>query len=163
MKRFSSKRTCQKYLNALLNDEDGTFSLTHGEHKELGFNSNQIKERFLKVHSPIAHLVDAKIGLKTQFYDSQIAMDIMKLFLSIDEVVLPIHDGFIVPAGCVYLLEDEMDNIFKRKFGDKIKISHEGLKSPEVSNLNKIEAPLYEDSLMEKYVEEWKIRYEYFR
>lgn len=80
-------------------------------------------------------------------------MDIMKHFLSLNEVVLPIHDGFIVPAGCVYLLEDEMKNIFKRKFGDKIRVSHEGLKPPEVFNLNKVESSLYNNSLMEKYVE----------
>ncbi|MDA8676435.1 hypothetical protein N9M53_07100 [Alphaproteobacteria bacterium] len=153
------RKLVKKYINALLNDEDGTFSLTHGEHKQLGFNSKQIKERFLKVHSPIAHLVDAKIGLQTQFYDSQIAMEIMKHFLSFDEVVLPIHDGFIVPAGCVYLLEDEMKNIFKRKFGDKIRVSHEGLKSPEVINLNDIDYSLYEDSLMENYVDDWRKAY----
>jgi hypothetical protein len=153
------RKLIKKYINALLNDEDGTFSLTHREHKELGFKSKQIKERFLKVHAPIAHLVDAKIGLQTQFIDSQIAMEIMKHFLSFDEVVLPIHDGFIVPAGCVYLLEDEMKNTFKRKFGDKIRVSHEGLKSPEVINLNDIDYSLYEDSLMENYVDDWRKAY----
>ena len=48
-----------------------------------------------------------------------------------------------------------MKNIFKRKFGDKIRVSHEVLKPAEVVNLSEIEISLYEDSLMENYLDNW--------
>ena len=127
----SQRKLIKKYINAFLNDEDGTYRLTDEEHEELGFDSIQIRKRFLKVHAPIADLANAKIGLETQFYDSEIAMEVMQYFLEDEILVLPIHDSFIIRAGFAQPLRVAMQTAFQKRFGSVIPVTEDGPRLPE--------------------------------
>jgi len=122
--------TFPHYINALLNDESGKFRLSNEAHKELGFNSYLIKQRFLKIHAPVADLINAGVGLETQFHDSELAMDVMKFFMAEGIPVLPIHDSFIIRAGLWQHLEKAMQTAFQERFGSHIPVTQVGLRLP---------------------------------
>ena len=169
------RKLIKKYINAFLNDEDGTYRLTEEEHKQLGFDSIQIRERFLKVHAAIADLANAKIGLETQFYDSEIAMEVMQFFMEDDTPVLPIHDSFIIRAGFNQYLRKAMQAAFQKRFGQVIPVTEDGPRLPEHFGMTDEEfdnedwkdpkyfrlnaEDLFSDkySIMDKYVDKWRI------
>ena len=168
------RKLIKKYINAFLNDEDGNYRLTDEEHKELGFDSIQIRKRFLKVHAAIADLANAKIGLETQFYDSEIAMEVMQFFIEDDTPVLPIHDSFIIRAGFNQYLRKAMQTAIQKRFGQVIPVTEDGPRLPEHFGMTDEEFdnedwkdPKYfglnaEDmfseghSMMEKYLDKWR-------
>lgn len=169
------RKLIKKYINAFLNDEDGTYKLTDKEHKLLGFTSIQIRERFLKVHAAIADLANAKIGLETQFYDSEIAMEVMQYFMEDNIPVLPIHDSFIIRAGFNQYLRKAMQTAFQKRFGEVIPVTEGGPRLPEhfgmtdkeffleyQKNSKKIARDIPslsadKHSLMEGFVDGWKL------
>jgi hypothetical protein len=175
-KTGKQRELIKRYINALLNDESGKFRLSDEEHKELGFTSYAIKKRFLKVHAPVADLINAGVGLETQFYDSEIAMDVMKFFMADGIPVLPIHDSFIIRAGFWQHLEKAMQTAFQERFGNCISVSqdgfpklpeHFGMSGEDLASINKDDRKLYEVdvdklyteecSLMDGYVDGWRL------
>ena len=175
-KTSGQRKLIKTYINALLNDESGRFRLSDEEHEKLGFTSYAIKKRFLKVHSPVADLINAGVGLETQFYDSEIAMDVMKFFMADGIPVLPIHDSFIIRVGFWQHLEKAMQTAFQERFGNCISVSqdgfpklpeHFGMSDEDLASINKDDRKLYEVdvdklyteecSLMDGYVDGWRL------
>ena len=58
-------------------------------------------------------------------HDSEIARSIMKAFIALNKVVLPIHDGFVVAEEDCDLLHQTMSDAWSEKFGTKICIKKE--------------------------------------
>ena len=175
-KTSGQRKLIKTYINALLNDESGRFRLSDEEHEKLGCTSYAIKKRFLKVHSPVADLINAGVGLETQFYDSEIAMDVMKFFMADGIPVLPIHDSFIIRVGFWQYLEIAMQTAFQERFGNCISVSqdgfpklpeHFGMSDEDLASINKDDRKLYEVdvdklyteecSLMDGYVDGWRL------
>ena len=59
------------------------------------------------------------------FHDSEIARAIMKTFIDLNKVVLPIHDGFIAKEEDSELLRRAMEDAWAEKFGTMIGIKEE--------------------------------------
>lgn len=174
-RKSPQRKLIKKYINAFLNDEDGNYRLTDEEHKQIGFNSIQIRKRFLKVHAAIADLANSKIGLETQFYDSEIAMEVMQYFMEDDIPVLPIHDSFIIRAGFNQYLRKAMQAAFQKRFGQVIPVTEDGPRLPEHFGMTDKEfdnedwndpkyfrldaEDLFSDkySIMDNYVDKWRI------
>lgn len=174
-KTSKQRELIKRYINALLNDESGRFRLSDEEHEKLGFTSYAIKKRFLKVHSPVADLINAGVGLETQFYDSEIAMDVMKFFMADGIPVLPIHDSFIIRVGFWQHLEKAMQTAFQERFGSYIPLTqdgsmlpgHFGMSDEDLASINKNDSKLYtldaeklyseECSFMDGYVDGWRL------
>ena len=174
-KTSKQRELIKTYINALLNDESGRFRLSDEEHEKLGFTSYAIKKRFLKVHSPVADLINAGVGLETQFCDSEIAMDVMKFFMADGIPVLPIHDSFIIRAGFWQYLEKAMQTAFQERFGSYIPVTQDGSMLPEhfgmsdedLATINKDDSKLYmldaeqlyseERSFMDGYIDGWRL------
>ena len=56
----------------------------------------ELVEKILQVHEPIADVFFKGKGTEPMFYDSQIAEKLMPHHAKDDEVVLPIHDSFVM-------------------------------------------------------------------
>jgi hypothetical protein len=93
------RKPIKRYINAVLNDEQGRYRLSSDEQKLSGLTYKELRASFHKKHFKIADVLNTDIGLTTQFKDSQIAVTIMQAMLTDGIVVLPIHDSFIVRAG----------------------------------------------------------------
>lgn len=65
------------------------------------------------------------LGKMFFFHDSEIARTIMKTFIDLNKVVLPIHDGFIAKEEDSELLRKAMEDAWAEKFGTMIGIKAE--------------------------------------
>ncbi|MBV0933382.1 hypothetical protein, partial [Marinobacterium weihaiense] len=90
------RKVIKKFMNALINDYKGNYSLSKSLEAEIGMSNSDLKAQVLKRHSAIADDLEAGKGLWTQFKDSQIAFSVMESLTKQDIPVLPIHDSFIV-------------------------------------------------------------------
>ena len=113
----SKRDLVKEYINAIMNDEEQTFSLKRAELRQLGLTHEELHALVLKRHNPIREELIAGIGLKTQFIDSQIAEDIMLTMVDKGILVLPIHDSFIVKEKHQRLLETVMLESFMKITG----------------------------------------------
>tara|TARA_B110000027_G_scaffold88306_1_gene93544 strand:- start:1492 stop:3069 length:1578 start_codon:yes stop_codon:yes gene_type:complete len=113
----SKRDLVKEYINAIMNDEEETFSLEKVQLRQLGLTHEELQTLVLKRHKPISEELIAGIGLKTQFIDSQIAEDIMLTMVDKGILVLPIHDSFIVKDKHQRLLETVMLESFKKYTG----------------------------------------------
>lgn len=59
-------------------------------------------------------------GRELQFHDSQLAADILAVFVNKGVPCLPVHDSFIVQQGYEHLLLDTMGDCFRKRFGASI-------------------------------------------
>lgn len=65
------------------------------------------------------------LGKMFFYHDSEIARSIMQVFIALNKVVLPIHDGFIVAEEDFQLLHRTMSDAWSEKFGTDIYIKKE--------------------------------------
>jgi len=65
------------------------------------------------------------LGKMFFYHDSEIARSILKAFIALNKVVLPIHDGFIVAEEDGELLHRTMSDAWSEKFGTNIYIKKE--------------------------------------
>jgi hypothetical protein len=72
-------------------------------------------------HSTIQHYFCSDMGVKLQYTDSQIALQIMLHFLDKSIVVLPEHDSFIIQAQ----YEDELKAVMMQAFKDVMDTDYE--------------------------------------
>ena len=84
-----------------------------------------LRERILNAHKPIAHLFFTGIGNDLQFKDSCIAESVMRQFAKLNRMTLPIHDSFIMRQGFAGDLEEAMRRAFYDEFQSDIPIKHE--------------------------------------
>ena len=78
-----------------------------GTQKAIGC-ADLLIDNILAQHRPIADMFNNDWGVKLQNIDSRIAMSVMSGMLRKGEVVLPIHDSFMVRASKIGWLEEEM-------------------------------------------------------
>jgi hypothetical protein len=112
----------KKYLNAVINDERGHYGLKKAELQQLGLTKQELRERLERRHPRLKKYFHSGIGLEMQFVDSQIAEAVMLRMLDLGHVCLPIHDSFIVRRDLTGLLEQVMDEEFRRITGGKTRI-----------------------------------------
>lgn len=159
------------YINAALNDEQDYYQLSEEDQASTGLSHEQLKEMVTTAHKPIADLFNSGIGLDTQFIDSQIAEQVMLRMADEGQVVLPIHDSFIVRLGYEYRLREVMLEVFLQMVGREGKVStdyprlkrHFGLEqeivdaegsdpSVGVVNLAVMGKEFFSESLMNKFM-----------
>lgn len=116
------RKIVKRYVNAVLNDEKGTYRLPHEEQRMLGISAKELRERVKIRHSPVSRHFHSGIGLHLQFLESEIAEQVMLRFASQGEVCLPVHDSFIVRDSLIDTLVGIMQEEFERKFGRKVKV-----------------------------------------
>jgi hypothetical protein len=158
------------YINAALNDEQDYYQLSEEDQVSTGLTHKQLKEMVATAHQPIADVFNSGIGLDTQFIDSQIAEQVMLRMADEGQVVLPIHDSFIVRLGYEYRLREVMLEVFKEVVGKEGKVSadyprlkqHFGLEQSVIDeenndpsigivNLNEMGEEFFSDSLMNRF------------
>jgi len=107
----------KKFLNAMINDEDGVYTLGSDEAKILGLKHKQLLKQIELTHEPIFESLRSGAGLHAQFIESIIAEKVMLDLLEQDVVVLPIHDSFIIRLGFANDLRESMQRNFKEVTG----------------------------------------------
>jgi hypothetical protein len=107
------RKLIKVFVNALMNDETGNYSLTKAELRTLGLTHEELLALVLKTHEPIADQLTAGIGMKATYLDSQIAELVMRTMQEDGIVALPIHDSFRVRAGYQQWLTTVMEAAFK--------------------------------------------------
>ena len=168
------------FVNALMNDETGNYSLTKAELRVLGLTHEELLALVLKIHKPIAHQLTSGIGMKATYLDSQIAELVMKTMQADGIVVLPIHDSFLVRTGYQGWLEVVMEAAFRaitgglvstdadgprlsKHFGmskDRFKEAekeHNQDESSGIFNVNDLDFEiLFKETIMKKYLSYWE-------
>ena len=93
----------------------------------------ELVEKILQVHEPIADVFFKEKETEPMFYDSQIAEKLMLHHAKADEVVLPIHDSFVMhwAFGDMGELEENMRRCYYEVFGSDIGISEQFIKEPK--------------------------------
>ena len=110
----AKRKVIKAYINALLNDEKGTFALNSHQIKTLGMNTAQLHELVINKHPLIKDA--AGKGLYYQFLDSQLAERVMLDLLSKHILCLPIHDSFICQVQHVEALKSAMLKAYQTLF-----------------------------------------------
>ena len=119
------------FINALMNDDKGTFKLPKAKLKLLGLEHKELMTKVLEAHEPIADQLTSGVGLSTQFLDSQIAELVMTSMMKDKVLVLPIHDSFRVRLGCKEWLEATMENAFREVVGGLVSVKSDGSRLKE--------------------------------
>lgn len=174
------RKPIKTFINAILNDESGTYRLSPAKQEILGIDHTELTRTVHERHKDIADKFDTGIGLHTQFIDSQIAEIVMRDMMGDGVLVLPIHDSFIVTAGYQQWITVVMEEAFrvltkgrigvevdgprlKEHFGmSKEEFNEEERKRDEdpsvgiVSGADLVEALKEEESIMLTYVGSWE-------
>ena len=116
------RKIVKQYLNAIINDDKGTYRIDSKKLKSLGLKSEELRQRIYRKHRQVKHKFHTGIGLELQYLDSKIAEQVMLRFVEISEVCLPVHDSFIVRRGMEAKLLEVMQSEFERVTGTTIKI-----------------------------------------
>ena len=136
------RKMVKRYVNAILNDASGRFKLESHELKALGLTHSELRRVVYAKHDLVKKHFHTGVGLELQFRDSQLAEDVMLIFLSKEDVCLPVHDSFIVRMAAAEELIATMEQVFqrhyKRSIGLKWSYGHEG------SGISKPKKPLLE-------------------
>jgi hypothetical protein len=122
------RKIIKKYINALINDETGRFSLGKDDLTTLGVTNKELLTLLEKEHGPILDSFSTGIGLDAQFVDSQCAELVMMEMMREEILVLPIHDSFIVRAGFKPYLEEVMKATFRNLTNVGITTASSGVK-----------------------------------
>jgi hypothetical protein len=108
------RKPIKRFVNAILNDEDGIYTLKSSD-KELlgGISDTELRRLIESTHPEIYPKMIAGIGLELQFLDSEIACSILHMLQNRNIVVLPIHDSFVVQAKHANELQVMMSDSFQ--------------------------------------------------
>lgn len=108
----------KKIVNAMINDEFGDYKPTKKQKHILGIKSaSKFKRQITEFHHEISHRFNSGYGLKLQYLDSQLAVEIMTRMNKMNITVLPVHDSFIVGFQDVNPLMQTMAAAYKERFG----------------------------------------------
>ena len=129
----------KKYINALMNDEEGNYKLSKNDLKDLNLSQKDFKDMVLNRHKGIAEDLIAGVGLGTQLIDSQIAELVMHDMMFDNVLVLPIHDSFIVREGFQPWLKESMLEAFKVITGSSASLKTDRSKRKDHFNLSEEE------------------------
>jgi hypothetical protein len=170
----SRRKPIKTFVNAILNDEQGNYRLSKTKQALTGLTHEQLKDKLFETYEWLEEAIHAGVGLDTQFYDSQIAMTVMKEMMAEGILVLPIHDSFIIRSGFQQLLETKMREAFYSHLKRWVSTSVDGVRLPKHFSLEKEDfvtlnptnndivnlagVDIYSDdsSVMEAYVSSWQ-------
>ena len=133
------RKIIKKYISALINDEEGNFSLDKEKLSLLGVSKKTLKNLLIKEHGPILDSFSTGIGLDAQFTDSVVAEAVIMDMMKDDIVVLPIHDSFIVRAGYRQHLEQVMNAAFSDIAHASVATEATGIKTNNHFNMSMAE------------------------
>jgi len=133
------------FINALMNDDKGTYKLSKAKQKLLGLTHQELKAKVLEEHKLIADQLTSGVGLNTQFLDSQIAELVMTSMMEDHLLVLPIHDSFRVRLGYKKWLETTMKAAFEKIVGGLVSVDADGSRLKEHFGMTKEEFKKEED------------------
>lgn len=80
--------------------------------ENIGKKLQKLRDQVLKYHAPISEYLNSGIGLKAQFIDSEIAMEVITHFTKKNIPVLCVHDSFI----CSNNQKDELIDVMKQAY-----------------------------------------------
>lgn len=112
----------KRYLNALINDENGFYKLPKSDQEIIGMGTKKLRELVIKKHPMIQDSLGVGKGLSFQYHDSQVAEKVMLILLEKNIVCLPIHDSFICQIHHAKDLHEAMTTAYKKVFKDQPKI-----------------------------------------
>ena len=141
------RKLIKVFVNALMNDETGNYSLTKAELRTLGLTHEELLALVLKTHAPIADQLTAGIGMKATYLDSQIAELVIKTMQEDDIVALPIHDSFRVRTGYERWLKVVMEAAFKAITGGIVSTDADGPRLSKHFGLTKEQFKVEEQKL----------------
>jgi hypothetical protein len=123
----SKRKIIKNYVNAVINDEKGTYKLHGKVIREFGMNTRALEELVVKRHPLIKEIKGKGLGLKFQFIDSQVAELVMMRTMSKGILCLPVHDSFICQAEHLQELRQVMEDAYSEVINSTAKI-----KDPEM-------------------------------
>lgn len=141
------RKLIKVFINALMNDEKGTYRLKKSELRTLGLTHNELLHLVLETHAPIANQLTAGVGMRATHIDSQIAELVMKTMKSDGIVVLPIHDSFIVRTGYQSWLQMVMESSFETLTNGLVSSDSDGARLPKHFGLTKEQFKVEEEKL----------------
>lgn len=113
----------KRCFNAMLNAERDLQRPPEGVRPyEYGLKWNDIKIAILERHQSIKDSFFSGMGVRLQYIDSQVAINVLKHFALMNVPVLPIHDSFIMHSGYQSELEEVMERSIKSAIGRKVEI-----------------------------------------
>jgi hypothetical protein len=170
LKNDPRRKIVKRYMNAVLNDSSRRYRLAPDELECIGLSHGELHARLSNLHKPIAKYFNSGVGVALQFYDSEIAEQVMLNLMEQGEVCLPIHDSFIVRANALGKLKYAMTDAFTKRFsvtpGVKFEFANEGngMKQPRSAILSaqgltlaeKIALHMDEYSLIRNFFNSWE-------
>ncbi len=117
----------KKFMNALINDEQGKHRLSDSNAKFLGISDQELRELVFARHPVFQFAVKTDTGLHLQFSDSEIAEKVMIELIPQGIVALPVHDSFLVRQDFLPQLTAAMLKAFDEVMGAKAKLKPEEL------------------------------------
>ena len=127
----TARKLIKVFINAILNDSKGNFRLNADDYKKLELTHKELTELVNNHHQPIKHHFGTGVGLELMYLDSILAERLMEWFTYNNVILLPIHDSFIIRAGYVFSLEEQMKIEFKRLVAADIKVKSDVMKLRE--------------------------------
>ena len=117
----------KKFMNALVNDEQGKHRLSDASSKFLGLSDQELRTIVYERH-PVFKLAEkTDTGLHLQFLDSEIAEKVMLELMPHGIVALPVHDSFLVRQDFLPQLTAAMLKAFDEVMCAKAKLKPEEL------------------------------------
>ena len=117
----------KKFMNALVNDEQGTHRLSDSSSKFLGLSDQELRTTVYQRHPVFKLAIKTDTGLHLQFLDSEIAEKVMLELMPHGIVALPVHDSFLVRQDFLPQLTAAMLKAFDEVMGAKAKLKPEEL------------------------------------
>ncbi len=117
----------KKFMNALINDEQGKHRLSDASAKFLGLSDKELREIVYKKHPVIKLAEKTDTGLRLQFLDSEIAEKVILELMPQGIVALPVHVSFLVRLEFLPQLRAAMLKAFEEVLGATAKLKPEEL------------------------------------
>lgn len=121
--RGIAKKVCLIAINSASRKEAFGALSSANEYGGWNLTAKQINgyiDAFIKKHDPIRQFFFSGFGTEAQYIDSQIAEEVMLHLIGEDIPCIPIHDGFIVEAHNIDILQDTMEVACMDVIGVKI-------------------------------------------
>ena len=110
----------KKTFLQVVNAKDEQMRAPKKEHLPDGMSFSDLKQAIKAKHEPIKEFFNTGIGVQIQRVDSDIAETVMLTMMEHGQLVLPVHDSFIVRSGNEDLLAQVMSDASKFHIGRNI-------------------------------------------
>ncbi len=117
----------KKFMNALINDQQGIHRLSDSSAKLLGLSDKELRDIVFAKHPVFKLAVKTDTGLQLQYLDSEIAERVMLELMPQGIVALPVHDSFLVRQDFLPQLRAAMLKAFDEVLGATARLKPEEL------------------------------------